>query len=196
MASRCCVCSLPAAAEHRGLVTFSGLPVPGVTVTATQGDKRSTGGYRPSGNVPFAELADGNWTIKVEMLCFTPVEREVAVAPGAPAPEWELKLLPFDEIKASAPPPPVETPAAPPTSSAATPGPAATPGKTQTAAVQPKGQPKGTPKLPKGVPPPQAANTASAFSTQANVARCSQRRPKAAADTNGNGSNGGSARQR
>ena len=50
---------------------------------------------------------DGNWTIKVEMLCFTPLEREVAIAPGAPSPEWELKMLPFDEIKASAPPPAV-----------------------------------------------------------------------------------------
>src|SRR5207302_412733 len=116
-------CSLLAAAEHRGLVKFSGLPVPGATVTAVQGDKRLVAVTDPQGTYSFADLADGNWTIKVEMLCFTPVEREVAIAPGAPAPEWELKMLPFDEIKANAPPPPVETPATSTTSSSAgTPG--------------------------------------------------------------------------
>src|SRR5438477_1569742 len=116
-------CSLLAAAEHRGLVKFSGLPVPGATVTAVQADKRLTAVTDQQGTYSFADVADGNWTIKVEMLCFAPVEREVAIAPGAPAPEWELKMLPFDEIKANAPPPPVDTPAASiTTSSSAMPG--------------------------------------------------------------------------
>jgi hypothetical protein len=183
-------CSLLAAAEHRGLVKFGELPLPGATVTATQGEKRLTAVSDGQGIYSFADLADGNWTLKVEMLCFTPVEREVAVAPGAPAPMWELKMLPFDEIKASAPPPPVETPAASaPASSTASPSPGANATRTETAAVPAK-QPKGTPKLPKGVAPPLAANTASGFQrTQANA---SADAPKAA-DTSGGGNGASSA---
>src|SRR4051794_34784337 len=157
-------CSLLNAAEHRGLVKFSGLPLPGATVTAVQGDKKFSVVTDQSGVYSFRDLADGNWNLKVEMLCFTPIEREVAVSAQAPAPEWEMKLLPFDEIKASAPPPPPSaTPAATP--AAGTPASAATasntPAKPTTTAAAPK---KGSgPKLPKGTPPPQAANSASGF---------------------------------
>jgi hypothetical protein len=101
------------AAEHHGQVKFGGLPVPGATVTAVQGDKRMVAITDQQGAYSFAALPDGIWTIQVEMLCFEPVKQEVAIAPDAPSPAWELKLLPFDEIKASAPPPPpTGTPAA------------------------------------------------------------------------------------
>src|SRR5712671_6404315 len=101
MAATALLSLLPlAAAPHQGVVKFGGLPMPGATVTATLGDKKLTAITDPQGYYSFADLADGNWTIRVEMLCFEPVEREVAIAPGAPAPEWELKMLPFDEIKA------------------------------------------------------------------------------------------------
>src|ERR1022692_3866612 len=102
------VCLAPAlvqASEHHGIVRFAGLPVPGATVTATQGEKKVAAVTDPQGIYTFADLADGVWNLQVEMLCFTTLKMEVAVAPNAPSPEWELKLLPFDEIKASAPPP-------------------------------------------------------------------------------------------
>jgi hypothetical protein len=99
------------AAEHHGQVKFGGLPVPGATVTAVQGDKRMVAITDQQGAYSFPALPDGVWTIQVEMLCFAPLKQEVAVAPDAPSPAWELKLLPFDEIKASALPP-VSTPAA------------------------------------------------------------------------------------
>ncbi len=179
-------CGLLTAAQHRGLVKFGGLPVPGATVTATQGDKHFSAVTDAEGVYSFADLADGTWTIRVEMLCFEPLEREVAVAPGAPAPEWELKLLPFDQIKASAPPPP--PPSTPP---AAAPGTAtssaAEPAKTETAsAARPaasNGKSKKGAKLPKGVPPPQAANSASGF--QRAEANASGNGAKAA-EANGN----------
>jgi hypothetical protein len=60
----------------------------------------------PQGAYSFPNLADGVWNIQVEMLGFATQKQEVAVAPGAPNPTWELKLLSFDEIKALAPPPP------------------------------------------------------------------------------------------
>src|ERR1022692_176803 len=90
------------ASEHHGIVRFAGLPVPGATVTATQGDKKLAAITDPQGIYTFAELADGVWNLQVEMLCFATLKNEVAIAPNAPSPEWELKLLPLDEIKAAA----------------------------------------------------------------------------------------------
>ena len=97
------------ATEYHGNVKFGGLPVPGATVTATQGDKKLTVITDPQGAYSFPDLADGSWNIEVDMLCFATIKQDVTVAAGAPASEWELKLLPFDEIKATgvaAPPPP------------------------------------------------------------------------------------------
>jgi hypothetical protein len=114
-------CGLLSAAEHHGIVKFAGLPVPGATITATMGDKKLVAITDPQGLYTFADLADGVWNVQVEMLCFATLTKEVAIAPNAPSPEWELKLLPFDEIKAAAPPPSPSanpptagTPAAPP----------------------------------------------------------------------------------
>src|SRR5438874_6567297 len=83
-----------AASEHHGQVKFGGLPVPGATVTATQGDKKLTAISGEQGSYSFANLPDGVWTIQVEMLCFSPVKQEVTAAPDAPASEWNLNLLP------------------------------------------------------------------------------------------------------
>lgn len=165
-------CALLPAAEHRGMVKFAGLPLPGATVTATQGDRKLSTVTDAQGIYDFRDLPDGTWKIRVEMQCFTPVERDVAVAPGAPSPEWELKLLPFDEIKASAPAPPP-----PPASPAPTAAPAAAATPTTTAAAAPaptsasgnSRKAKKT-KLPKGVPPPQPANTSSGFQRAEAVA--------------------------
>jgi hypothetical protein len=110
-----------AAAEHHGQVKFGGLPVPGATVTATQGDKKLVALSDQQGAYSFADLAEGIWTMQVEMLCFTPIKQEVGVAANAPSPEWELKLLPFDEIKALAPPPPAPTPSTAPGATASAP---------------------------------------------------------------------------
>jgi hypothetical protein len=136
IAAGCALLSLTAA-EHHGQVKFNGLPVPGATVTAVQGDKKLVAITDPQGDYAFPNLADGVWNIQVEMLCFAPQKEDVAIAPGAPNPTWELKLLPFDEIKASAPPPPPPTVSSP-TASAATP---------QAAAGQP------TPSLAATLPP-------------------------------------------
>jgi hypothetical protein len=101
------------AAEYKGQVRFGGLPVPGATVTAVQGQTSFTAISDPSGNYVFADLADGVWNIRVEMLCFATLKQDVTIAPGAPAGEWELKLLPLEEIKASAGPPTPSPPPAP-----------------------------------------------------------------------------------
>ncbi len=102
-------CSAVYAAEHRGVVKFGPVPLPGATVTASEGGKQFTTITSQEGNYSFPELAEGKWRIRVEMLCFEPSEREVTVGSSAPAAEWELKLLPFEQIAAAAPPQPAET---------------------------------------------------------------------------------------
>ena len=88
------------AAEHHGVVKFGGLPVPGASVTVTQGHQRLTAISNQQGAYSFPDLADGLWTIQVEMLCFAPFKREVWVASSGPGVEWELKVLPLAEIAA------------------------------------------------------------------------------------------------
>ena len=107
-----------AASPHHGAVTFGGLPLPGATVTVTQGDKKLIAVTDQQGAYSFPDLADGIWKIQVEMSCFTTINQEIGITPEAPSPVWELKLLSLDEIKASAPPP-APKPAATTTTAAA-----------------------------------------------------------------------------
>jgi hypothetical protein len=89
-----------AAAEHHGQVNFGGLPVPGATVTAVQGDKKLVTITDQQGAYSFPDLPDGAWAIRVEMLCFATVERDITIAAGTPSAKWELKLLALDVINA------------------------------------------------------------------------------------------------
>jgi hypothetical protein len=103
-----------AAPEHAGQVTFGGLPVPGATVTATLGERRLVTVTDEQGLFRFADVEDGVWTIRVEMLAFATIERQVVIGsppaaaePSAPSPQpYDLKLLAFDEITRGLPTPP------------------------------------------------------------------------------------------
>src|ERR1035438_6193157 len=97
------------AAEHHGIVKSGGLPVPGATITATQGDKKILTTSDDTGFYSFPELADGFWTIGVESLGFVPTSREIGVAADAPSPEWDLT---YQTLEAIANPAKAETPAA------------------------------------------------------------------------------------
>jgi hypothetical protein len=90
------------ASTYRGVVTFGGLPLPGATVTATQGTKTETAVSDDSGAFQFDDLADGKWTIDIQMQTFAPVHADVTIAPNLPAAAYELKLLSLDQIQASA----------------------------------------------------------------------------------------------
>ena len=115
------------ASEHHGLVKFGGLPVPGATVIASQNGKAFTAITDAQGAYQFPDLPDGAWRLQIEMPGFTTIEQEIAVVPQAPSPEWELKMLPMDQIQAVAPAP-TEAPA-PQTASAAETKTAAAPAK-------------------------------------------------------------------
>jgi hypothetical protein len=82
------------ASDHNGIVTYRGLPVPGAVVTAIQGDRKIATSTDDDGTYAFGDLPDGTWLIAVEMPGFVKVSREIAVAPGAPPPTWDLKLAP------------------------------------------------------------------------------------------------------
>jgi hypothetical protein len=98
------LCVVPlAASEHRGEVLFNGLPVPGATVTATRGEQKSVAITDTQGMYSFSDLADGTWTVHVEMQGFAPAKRQIDVAPNTPAAQWDLKLLPLDQIQTVAP---------------------------------------------------------------------------------------------
>lgn len=127
------------AAEHRGVVQFGGLPLPGATVTVTQGAEKRATITDQQGGYSFTDLADGMWSMRVEMLCFAPLVRDVAVSKDTPAAEWNLKLLPLAEIQSAAGP---ALPVSRPPASAAAPPPV---------------------KTRRGKPAPPPANTSTAF---------------------------------
>ena len=113
------------AAELVGQVTFNGQPVPGATVTATRPPGGQDGEVTkkvtasdPQGVYRFPDLAEGVWTISVQMFGFTPVTREIKIPPDAPPPPVELALLPLAEmtrglVTQAAEPPVVAAPAGP-----------------------------------------------------------------------------------
>ena len=112
------VCSsLAVASPYRGVVTFGGLPLPGATVTATQGTITKTAVSDTDGTFQFDDLADGKWTIDIQMQTFARVHADVTIAPSVPAGAYDLKLLSPDQIQASAQ---TAKPAAEPTPASAT----------------------------------------------------------------------------
>ncbi len=90
------------AAQHRGQVSFAGVPVPGAKVTATQGDQKLTAVTDVDGVYTFPDLADGTWSMQVEMRGFTTVKNDVA---ASSSPMWELKMLPLADMNAGQAPP-------------------------------------------------------------------------------------------
>src|SRR5215469_141724 len=69
------------AAEYRGEVTFGGLPLPGVSIIATQGDRTLATSTDERGQYSFADLPAGKWSLHIQKLGFEPVTMDVN--PGA-----------------------------------------------------------------------------------------------------------------
>ncbi|MFZ0743648.1 MAG: TonB-dependent receptor [Terracidiphilus sp.] len=112
------------ATEYHGQVFYHGAPVPGATVTVSQGSKQFAAVTDRQGLYEFPDLADGKWKIEIEMRGFSTLTADVTVAANAPQGTWELKLLDLDQMLAQAqvvkpegkstPSPASETPVAPP----------------------------------------------------------------------------------
>ena len=100
------------AAEHHGRVLFNGVPVPGVSVTATHGAQQLRTVTDGQGLFQFPSLADGEWTIRVAMQGFAAQEQTIRLDKSTPASSFDLKMLPTADVLAlakeiAAPPPPV-----------------------------------------------------------------------------------------
>jgi outer membrane receptor protein involved in Fe transport len=92
------------------------LPVPGATITATQGEKKFVSVTDQQGLFSFPDLKDGTWTIEVEMQGFSAIKQDVLIASDAAPAKWELTMLPLDQIKAE-----IKSPVLPPAASAVAP---------------------------------------------------------------------------
>lgn len=102
VALRLCVAPAAWATEHHGQVFFGGVPVPGATVTVSQGTTRLTTVTDQQGLYAFPDLADGTWKIEIEMSGFATLKGEVTVAPNSPQGVWELTQLPLEKILSKA----------------------------------------------------------------------------------------------
>ena len=60
-----------------GFVRSGNQPIPGATLTATQGEKKFVTVTDGDGHYTFPPLSEGNWTVAVEMFGFTPLKQEV-----------------------------------------------------------------------------------------------------------------------
>lgn len=145
------------ASEHHGLVTLGGLPVPGAIVTATQGEKKVTAVTDGMGSYSFPDLADGTWSVQVEMSGFSTLKQDVTVGPAAPGQtagtSWELKIKTLAEMQAAVQAPLLEARPAPPSATANTARPSAS---------NAKGKPAVTAQAQAGAPAPGAAAAAPA----------------------------------
>jgi hypothetical protein len=88
--------------QFRGQVTAYGWPVPGATVTVTQGAKQASTVSDQGGSFGFGNLAEGPATIEIEMQGFATIKDKLIVAPGMPAGKFELTLLSLEQLMARA----------------------------------------------------------------------------------------------
>ena len=112
-----------AASDYSGQVMLAGVPIPGATITATRGDAKTTTITDTDGVYRFTGLADGMWSVKVEMIGFETLTFDVTIPPPTegPAPVSELTLLPLEKIVSNIPAP--QPPPPPATASGSTSGP-------------------------------------------------------------------------
>jgi hypothetical protein len=149
------------AAEVHGQVKFGGLPLPGATISASQGDKNFVAVADADGKYSIPDLADGVWNFKVEMLGFTPIAQDVTAAtnPPIPAPpsDFDLKMLSLAELKA------VSGPAATPAPTISTTAPAAEAPTNTAIPTPPAGKKQQTASNKKGAAPAAPASGPNSF---------------------------------
>src|ERR1043166_6449949 len=93
-----CTHRLFAGGEHSGQGAFGELPVPGATVTATAGDKKLVTATDEDGKFQLPDATAGVWTLRVEMLGFEPLTKDITVTSEPQPSAWTLSLRAFDDI--------------------------------------------------------------------------------------------------
>lgn len=94
--------AIAAAGDHTGQVMLGGVPVPGAVVTASRDAQRLSTSTDQSGRYRFTGIADGSWTVRVEMSGFAPLSRAITITAATSSQTWELGVLPFAELSRSA----------------------------------------------------------------------------------------------
>ncbi len=104
LAAAAAVSGLMLASDYHGNVTAGVLPIPGATVTAANAGSKYSTTTDEKGAFSFSGLADGAWTIEVEMLGFAKLVREVKVPATTASGEWELTYLSPEALVAGSSP--------------------------------------------------------------------------------------------
>jgi len=92
------------ASDYFGQVTFNGVPVPGATVSATHADRKASATTNADGIYRLADLADGLWTLTIELFGFATITRDVTVPVTEDPPPDALSVRSFDELTRELPP--------------------------------------------------------------------------------------------
>ncbi|MGH9614542.1 MAG: TonB-dependent receptor [Bryobacteraceae bacterium] len=77
-----------------GFVRSANQPIPGATVTATQGSAKVVTTTGPDGSYAFPSMPSGSWTVTVQMFGFTPAKQEVAFSTTPKQVDFNLQLAP------------------------------------------------------------------------------------------------------
>jgi hypothetical protein len=98
-----CVCLVLAAqtlraAEYHGRVRYGGVPVPGATVTLTQGSTELTTVTDSQGVYEFPSIAEGSWKISIELRGFAPTRGSVTVGATNEQAEWTLQMVDLKDL--------------------------------------------------------------------------------------------------
>jgi carboxypeptidase family protein len=91
------------ASDYFGQLTFNGLPVPGATVTATQADRKASATTNADGIYQLAALADGLWTLTIELFGFDTIRREITVPTKDDPPPDALSVRSYDDLSRALP---------------------------------------------------------------------------------------------
>lgn len=88
------ICLLTVAASAQtGIVRSAGQPIPGATVTITQGEKKIVTSTDENGRYEVSELGPGPYTIAIHTFGFKDTRRQLEPGNSAPV-EWALELQP------------------------------------------------------------------------------------------------------
>src|SRR5579872_934095 len=79
-----------------GMVRAFGRPIPGASITATQGEHKVVSTTDEAGRYELDGLTAGDWTIQVDMVAFAPlIKRRTMEALAPPALDFDLELQPM-----------------------------------------------------------------------------------------------------
>jgi hypothetical protein len=86
------------AAEYHGRVRYGSVPVPGATVTLTQGSTELSTLTDSQGLYEFPKIAEGSWKISIELRGFAPLSGTVTIGAANEQSEWTLQMLDLKQL--------------------------------------------------------------------------------------------------